>query len=376
MCRIRQISSTNEFAKLEEKWNNLLSQSPANNYFISWDWLWNWWQVFAKKEDELVILLIEKEDQIIGIAPFYIRKVFIGGIYPVRRMMFLGTQEDGDGDVCSDYMDVIYKDGEEEGVIRCIFNTVVEKNICDEIYLSKMDASSKTFAIFQEAAKKNRFLNIISNEFISPYIKLPAAWEDYLNSLTSSMRYKIRKELRKLQGQHAIVFKKAENQGDLKEGFEGLIRLHQKRWESRGMAGAFSNNKFTMFHNRIMPEMMKKGQLQLISLLADNKHVGVIYNIMYNNKVYFYQSGIDIHDGKSAFGYVLHSYCIEGAIKKGIDEYDFLPKGSMDDYKDRFSTEFRKVSDIYMACNRVVKHFVKAKESARSVYRHVKPYFS
>lgn len=376
MLQVRQIKSNEEFTQLEQIWNNLLLQSPVNNYFMSWYWLWNWWQVFAEKGDELAILLLERKGEVVGIAPFYIRKKLLGGIFPVRRMMFLGTQEDGEGDVCSDYMDAIYKDGDEKELISYIFNTVVGQNICDEIYLSKMDTSSKTFALFQEAAKNLRFLNIIHNEFISPYIKLPATWENYLNSLTSSMRYKIRNERRKLKGQQTIVFKKAENHSELKEGFEELVRLHQKRWESRGIAGAFSSNKFTMFHNRIMPLMMKRGQLQLTSLLADNKYVGVAYNIMYNKKIYFYQSGIDIHNSKSAFGYVLHSYCIEEAIKNGLAEYDFLPKGGMDDYKDRFSTHFRKVSDIYIACNGIVKHFVKAKESARSVYYHIKPYFS
>jgi CelD/BcsL family acetyltransferase involved in cellulose biosynthesis len=70
---------------------------------------------------------------------------------------------------------------------------------------------------------------------------------------------------------------------------------------------------------------------------------------------------------------VLHSYCIEEAIKRGIEEYDFLPKGRSDDYKGRFAKDYRVLSDLYMARTWFVKKFVKARESARSVYHNVKP---
>jgi CelD/BcsL family acetyltransferase involved in cellulose biosynthesis len=374
MADIRIINTADEFTKLERVWDDLLSQSPANNYFLRWEWLWNWWQVYSNKGDKLSIFVLYNGNEITGIAPFYVRNKLIGGIYPVRRLMFLGTQENDEGDVCSDYLDIIYKNSAENEFVNRILTFIINNDFCDEIYISKMDNSSKTFDLIKNESGNYNLLEIVPNEFISPYITLPSTWDEYLNSLSASMRYKIRNERRKLQKCTNITFKIAQNEADMKAGFEELIRLHEKRWESRGLKGAFSNHKFTMFHNRIMPEMIKKGHLEIVLLLENNQPRAVVYNISYKNKIYFYQSGIDTTARKFAFGYLLHAYCIEEAIKRGFDEYDFLPKGGMDDYKDRFANNFKKVSDIYIARNRLVKSFVRAKESARFMYHRIKPY--
>lgn len=373
---IRVVKTDTDFANLEKIWNELLTISPANNYFLSWEWLWNWWQVYSETDDRLMVLLVEKEKEIIGIAPFYVRKTFLGGIYPVRRMMFLGTQEKGSGEVGSDYMDVIYREGEERGVVNILFQAIVHHDICDDIYLSKMDTSTKTFSLFQEEAGNLKFFSRIADEFVSPYIKLPSTWDDYLSELAPSMRYKIRNERRKLQKHSNVLISKIEHVEDLPRGFEELTRLHKKRWESRGMEGAFSHEQFDQFHKRIMPLMLNRGHLELVLLSENSNNKAVLYNIVYKNKIYFYQSGIDITDKKAAFGYVLHSYCIEDAIKRGIEEYDFLPKGRSDDYKGRFAKDYRALSDLYMARTWFVKQFVKARESARSAYHYVKPVVS
>lgn len=368
------IKSNDDFGKLERVWNELLSQSPANNYFLTWEWLWNWWQVFARTDDELSIFVLEKGDKVAAIAPFYVRKKLLRGIYPVRRMMFLGTQEEDDGDVGSDYMDIICGEGEERGCIGNIFEFISKRNLCDEIYLSKINSASGTFDLLQKESDKHNFLKIIVNDFVSPYIKLPSKWDDYINSLSASMRHKIRKERRKLQKSGNVVIKKVDDKSDLIKGFDELVRLHRKRWEAKGMRGAFSNEKFISFHKRLIPSMMDKKQLELVFLSEDNGNKAVLYNIIYNNKIYFYQSGREINENKTAYGYLLHSYCIEDAIRQGLGEYDFLPKGGADDYKDRFSTSSRRLSDIYMARHPALKQFMRVRESSRKVYHVMKPY--
>jgi CelD/BcsL family acetyltransferase involved in cellulose biosynthesis len=371
---LRIASTVAEFAELETIWSQLLADSPSNNYFLRWEWLWHWWNVFAGPDDRLAILLLEKKDKIAAIAPFYVRKRFLGGIYPVRRMMFIGTQEDGDGDVGSDYMDVLYRSGEENSVINAIFKGIVSHDICDEIYLSNMDTAAKTYHLVREEAENRHFITMIADTAVSPSIKLPSTWDEYLNSLTPSMRYKIRNERRKVEKNGGAAVIKVENVDDLPKGFEELSRLHAKRWEARGREGVFAQERFAQFHRGIMPTMLKKGHLELSILSENGANKAVIYNILYNNKVYFYQSGVDTADRKTAYGYVLHSYCIEEAIKKGMTEYDFLPKGAGDDYKDRFSTQSRSVADIYMACQWAVKRIVQVRESARFVYHRMKPH--
>ncbi|MBZ0155111.1 MAG: GNAT family N-acetyltransferase [Alphaproteobacteria bacterium] len=370
---VKQVTTAEEFSGMERVWNALLSLSPADTYFLRWEWLWGWWETYAEEGDRLAILVVEEGAEIVAIAPFYTRTRLLGGVYPVRRLMFLGTQPESDGDVCSDYMDIICVQGKNREALRSIFEAVAADDLCDEMHLARIGTASETFALLPKMAAIHGLPWVRLNEAESPHIRLPAEWEEYLEGLSSSMRYKVRNERRKIGKLPQVKIARAESHGELQGAFGELVRLHRKRWESKDLSGAFSNGKFASFHRKMMETMMAKGHLDLFSLYAEGSIRAVLYNIAYKGKIYFYQSGIDTGSTRVAFGYVLHSHCIEDAIGRGIGEYDFLPKGKTDTYKERFANGHRTVADVYMARHWAARYFLRAQEMARTVYSRVRP---
>lgn len=371
MIRLHPIHSRAEFESLGGIWNQLLARSPSNNFFLSWDWIWQWWLTFSRKTDRLVILALMDKGEIVGLAPFYTRTIRLFRAYPVRRLMFIGTQEDGEGDVCSDYMDIFCHQGLEKVFVDEIFRFVMSSNPCDDIYLSRVDKESPTIILMQAGAKKNGFLLLPEQDSLSPYIQLPETWEGYLASLSSSMRAKIGRERRKLMKGQQVSISTATTEGEALHVLKELINLHQKRWIARGGKGSFSNPQFLEFHRKIVSSLTEKGHVSLTLLTVDGEHKAALYNFIYNTKVYFYQSGVDTASGMPAFGYVLHSHCIEAAIARGLDEYDFLPKGDTDDYKDRFSNARREVTSVYMVCSRMVKCYVGMRRAGSVIKKKV-----
>lgn len=367
MIRLHPIHSPAEFESLSGIWNELLARSLSNNFFLSWDWIRQWWLTFSRKTDRLVILALMDNGEIVGLAPFYIRTVRLFRAYPVRRLMFIGTQEDGEGDVCSDYMDIFCQQGLEKIFVDEIFRFITSSNPCDDIYLSRVDKKSPTVVLMQTEAEKNGFLLLPEQDSLSPYIQLPETWEGYLASLSSSMRAKIGRERRKLMKGQQVAISTATTAGEALRVLTELINLHQKRWVARGEKGSFSNPQFLEFHRKIVSSLTENGHVSLTLMSVDGEHKAALYNFIYNNKVYFYQSGVDTASGMPAFGYVLHSHCIEAAIAQGLDEYDFLPKGDTDDYKDRFSNARREVTSAYMVCSRMVKCYVGMRRAGRVI---------
>lgn len=366
------IDSKNGFDGLEREWNDFLASSPVNNIFLRWEWLRTWWDVYAERKDRLTIITVRLEGKLVGIAPFYIRRHIIAGVYPIKTLMFLGTQNEGKGDVCSDYMDVLYK-GDEKAIVENIFETITSRSLCDNIFFTRIDKSSPLFPVYEEMAVKFRFRNKVTGEFISPYIPLPGSFDDYLNSLSTSMRQKLKKERRNLEAAYpGAEFRIVDSPEALDRDFNELIRLHQMRWESKNEGGVFSDRRFTEFHKRVLPIFLKQGHLQLIFLSHCEKNLAVLYNFVYNDKTYFYQSGIDIGSGDVVFGYLMHDHCIEWAIKNGLTEYDFLPDGTKGSYKERFTKTSRTVADLYMACSNVSKYHLNIMESGRSFYHAMK----
>lgn len=365
---VKRIQDDLQFSDLRDAWNLLLSESPSDSFFLRWEWLWHWWETYKEVDWELCILLVFRGEELIGIAPLYIAPRSWKKLFTVRRLLFLGTRE---GSVISEYMDFIYKKDYEETVVRTILRYIIEKDICDDIALHKIDSNSASIRLLQQTSKKLNLFYSSYGKADCPYITLPSHYDDFLNQISSSLRYKIRLNQRRLIN-NDISFRKTRDISEIDNDFQELIRLHQLRWKSQGMPGSFNGGKFTFFQKSVMTEMLKSGHTELWFMSVAGKNIASLYNINYRNKIFFYQAGLDASfDKKIAPGVLLHNHCIQDAIKRGFDEYDFLMAGSNDSYKKQWAKQCRYVCDIYMARPGLMKYLKFTERIARFVYNQM-----
>src|SRR5207249_3171661 len=101
MIEVKVIERESDFVALKDEWNGLLARSTANTIFLTWEWLYSWWEHFQIGR-RLAIRLVYDDDQLVGIAPFYYEAARIKGIIPLKSLQWLGT-----GEVGSDYLNVI-----------------------------------------------------------------------------------------------------------------------------------------------------------------------------------------------------------------------------------------------------------------------------
>src|SRR3990170_7916708 len=68
MLRITEINDTKRFFELKNEWNKVLEKSKDNNVFLTWEFLFTFWNHFGSGK-KLRILVIEDKKEIIAIAP-------------------------------------------------------------------------------------------------------------------------------------------------------------------------------------------------------------------------------------------------------------------------------------------------------------------
>ena len=75
-----------EFAAGKVQWSGLLERSDANPLFMSWDWMWLWWQQHAPiLNSELWILAgYDVGGRLVGLAPFHFHRGEHRGVSAVR----------------------------------------------------------------------------------------------------------------------------------------------------------------------------------------------------------------------------------------------------------------------------------------------------
>lgn len=363
---IRKVHDNKTFFSLRDEWNNLLAKSPANSYFLRWEWLWRWWGAYEDKGHGLCILLVHDGDELIGIAPFYVQEKTWKKIYPLRRLTFLGTKA---GSVISQYMDLIYKQGTEETVVLEVIEYLAREDVFDDIMLQMVDTASRTLPLLQSSAKDLQLHYTVKPTAECGYTSLPSHFEDFLATLSNSMRHKIRSSMRKAEKYNGLSYRTTSDLPELKEDFDELVRLHQCRWTSRHLPGSFSENRFRSFQQEVQRDMLANGHLELSFLSVSGKNIAALYNIVYKNKVYFYQAGLDaFFDRRISPGVLLHSRSINAAIRNGLEEYDFMLLGELDEYKRKWSRSFRSLCEVYIARPGLMKLAVSLKNKARSIY--------
>jgi CelD/BcsL family acetyltransferase involved in cellulose biosynthesis len=167
-------------------------------------------------------------------------------------------------------------------------------------------------------------------------------------------------------GRHCV--RVAASPAELDEGFSVLCGLHGERWSARGHEGAFGSARFTAFHREVMHTLLAHAALELAWITVGNEPVAATYNLIWNRKVYFYQSGRRLGVPKGIKpGIVAHAYAIQRAIAAGLREYDFL--GGRSQYKSELATGQRPLANLHAARPSLREHVRRLGERGLDVAR-------
>jgi len=378
--RVEELVTDTQFEAIREEWNDLLSQSANNEITLTWEWIHTWWGVFKDDTRRLMILAVRDENNcLVGIAPFQLRTVYPYWFLPaINQLSFLAFGEEEADEICTDYLNFIISRGCGVEVISKIWEylTSDQADAWDEILLDAISRDSENvrhLCTVVESQSRYDYEEVVNGHCY--FMKLPVSWDAFMESLDNGFRSKYRRDLKRAAAQGKLIYSLAKTPEALKEGFGLLTRLHQLRWTGKGREGVFSSRKFSLFHERFSDLALKNGYIELRSIHLNDVPLAVIYNFFYNNKIYFYQTGIDTLPYKNiAPGMLMHGHCIADAIDRNIREYDFL-RGEAG-YKAKWTRQFRDLKTIRISSRATKMRRIRMVKSAigilRSVYRWCK----
>ncbi|HYV36016.1 MAG TPA: GNAT family N-acetyltransferase, partial [Gemmataceae bacterium] len=349
--RVRVLRDFTELRQLAPAWQALLERSSANEPMLSPTWLLEWWRVYGQR-CQLAVGAIYDGAQLVGLAPLLWRRFWYRPGIPFRRLEFLGADVDEQDGVCSDYLSIIAERGHEERVANALVAAITRREfgLWDEVSLAALAGDNPMTDLLEAAFREAGFLVSRQTSTLSPYIALPSSWDDYLKALPKKHRYGVLRSQRDMDDWAAggAVFHYASSPAELVKGQSILAALHAERWQAAGQGGAFSGQRFASFHNAVMPQLHAQHALELMWLTVRGVPVAAMYNIVWNNKTYFYQSGRKMDLPRHLRpGIVVIAYGIQRAIAAGRREFDFLADNTQ--YKKQLTITTRPVLRLRVA---------------------------
>lgn len=157
---------------------------------------------------------------------------------------------------------------------------------------------------------------------------------DILAALGKSTRSNIRRKLRDY-GELECTWAESVEQAD--QIFAEMVNLHQARWQSNGQPGAFSQGRFLRFQHDVMVRGLLEHRVVLFRVRHQGETVGCLMLLADGPRLLDYLSGFAPFETKASPGLITHYLCMEQALKRGFDAYDFLIGDKR--HKDNLSTD-------------------------------------
>lgn len=335
----RLITTCDELQRLEAPWRQLHAESRGT-IFQTYDWLMNWWTIYAQPGFSLRVFAVLDGERLVGLLPMFLEITGVPGIR-MRRLRFLGVYE-----IYGEYSPLV-SPGYEDNVIPlmaefCLSNLYQKE--CSLVSFFRFSPDSKIMEhLLKEVKSRNPSIRYVPDCMARVMLTLPETWESYLNMLSPTEQEMLKRRTRSLFRKN-VELEIITSPSD--EAFEDFVRLHTATWRDKGIDGYFASSKrFEQFQRDITARLISTGNGRLYFFKKDGIRFAAVQAFFINDQCCFYLSGLDRHHELIRYspGKVLLSLVIKDAIEGGYRSFDF--QGGLEDYKFRLGgrrTSFSK----------------------------------
>jgi len=343
LWRSEVIDTDDRFFALQDEWRCFQNsfEDPHSSPFLSWDWLYLWWQTYRRPFWSLAVGVIRYDNRIVAIFPFYIKTLFI------RRLYFIGTGELECEEVASEYLDCLIEKNNFEAYTRSLEWLHGFLPSVDMLVFERMLVSADLLSILP----KTDFPCCMSPEYGARYkLDLRSGLDIVTDRFDSNLKRRYRKYRKRLLSvDNSIRVECCGDAAQLDDYFSDLKKLHEIRWQSKGKLGAFSSKNFRRFHRLYAQSLLSRGGLYFLRVYVDGVLAACLYMFDACSVRYFYQAGFESDMQHLAPGHLSHFVAIENAVEQGYAEYDFMLGVSQGSYKAQYVAQGEKLVGYFAA---------------------------
>jgi CelD/BcsL family acetyltransferase involved in cellulose biosynthesis len=314
MARINIISTIDEFRGLKDEWNDVLNKSNTNTIFLTWEWLYTWWEVLGRGAELFIVVSRDENGRLEGMAPLHIRKTRYYK-FPTRELTFIGMG-------LSDRQDFIATgNGEKvtDGLLRVAFENRAKwdvmhlEQIPEHSYLMKSKTAGQ-FGCFIEASS------------ICPFVSIAGTWDSYSKTLGKKFWKDVRNKSNKMNRLGKWEFQVDRNGEDSKGTIsmsEEIERKSRKEGTEKIFLSDPSNREFLC---RFGETSVQNGWFDYSKIVLNNSVIAYLIGFVYDGKYCAYNTAYDKGFFEASPGKLLLNEKIKWCFRNAdhANEFDFL----------------------------------------------------
>ena len=333
--------AADDWSSVSGVWEGLFSQRPDASPYVSPVWMQTWLETYGEALRPELFSASMPGHGVIG-ACFLTCRTRRQTILPHVRMHLNCDGEHAGHGVVVQHNSILAAPGRDDDVVRTLAQLVSSRRV-DELAASGFDETGikRLMSAFPDWTAEVDWRE-------AHYVDLDclrAAGADHAGSLSKNTREQLRRSLKLYRERGELRLEAARTVDQAEAMMDELVALHESHWQSKGHSGGFASDWRRRVHKSYIRAALAHGAVQLLRVMAGSETVGVLYNLVANGKVNFYQSGLRYEaDGRFKPGMVVHHLAILYCLEQGMTEYDFLISGPGEGrYKSSLSTHCRRL---------------------------------
>lgn len=314
--------SKKEFSQMQREWQKCLEASSSDKLFMSWPWLFTWWETWSKKlKLELFLVgVFDSKGNLVGIGPFYKHRYRTPAGLKVSRIHMLGNAWRIAPTVRTEYSSIIAIKNAVSDIEEVVFKLLsterwgelIVNDIVEETYHSWKKKIKYIFSpsITLQRSKDKGVCIEVSGDF-----------REWLGGLGQNTRLKLYNRRSYIKKMGNIEILSVSSDCDVRCFFNELNVFHSRRW------GTPCFDRLAIdFHLALRRRLDENQEAQYRVIKFNGKVVSLLYDIRSGRRVYNLQSGyFDNFDKKVSLGTLHLGYAIEEAFSSsGVLYYDLL----------------------------------------------------
>ncbi len=336
---VERFTEPEQIEPYRSAWNALAGEIPFRRY----EWLMSWWRHFGG-DNQLAILAVLDDDRLVGLAPWY-ETSQSGG----RTLRFLG-----DGEVCTDYLDVLAASGSEAAVAEQLAHWLQQALAEGRLPWSlleweNLEATTPVARYLADELSDQEALVHRAEAVNCWRLEMPTTWLEFEMRQSKSHRKQIRRLISRVLDTPRAKLHVCHSQACLDQALPILIDLHMRRRNSLDQPGCFASPRFDGFLREAAGKLMADGHCEILWLELDHQPIAAEIHFLGGPIVYAYQAGIDPDRLGEDPGSLMQIAVLRRAVEQGKQAVDFL-RGD-EPYKAHWRAEPRSCETIRVVPN-------------------------
>ncbi len=346
------VTRREDLAALATRWDELAHNDPRDGFFRTSVW-YRAWIEHVRPDVEPFVVLVRDGAKIVGLAPLC-RLVYRDLGFRLKAIAWAGREV-----VSGDFLDFISEKELRPEVISVILTFLYEaRSTWGLLVMGELLKDGASYDALGNLGQRHGVPTHRQENRICPYIALPGTFDEYLGTMSSSVRYHVRRRMRDIEKKGACLEVYSEPQ-EISGHLNTLTRLHLARWRRDNLSGTLGRTGFEAFLRQVCANPTSGSSCRLFQLTHEGAPFAALLMFYFGQSALYYQAGWDPDSPMTSCspGVVVMAHSIRDAINRGFRYYEFL-RGD-EAYKLRWTKTYRETSTLLLARSFAAKGYLR-----------------